>query len=62
MDKILCGTDKLVLIDKCRKNDGLWFDRGELDTVVKIGSFDKESKIVGILESMFGSINNGRSE
>ena len=29
MEKILVGADdKAVLIDRCRKGDGLWFDKG----------------------------------
>ncbi|MFH1731988.1 MAG: zf-TFIIB domain-containing protein [Planctomycetota bacterium] len=34
MDKILMGTDEAVVIDKCKKGHGLWFDGGELDTVI----------------------------
>ena len=28
MEKILCGETKRVCIDKCRRNDGIWFDTG----------------------------------
>ena len=34
MDKATMGTDEAVVIDKCRKGHGLWFDGGELDAVI----------------------------
>lgn len=54
MEKVLCGTDKKICIDKCINNDGIWFDVGELDEIIKMGSFDKNNKIVNLLEDMFG--------
>lgn len=54
MEKILCGTDMKISIDKCRNNEGIWFDTGELDEIIKMGSFDKNNKIVNLLEDMFG--------
>ncbi len=53
MEKILCGTDKKILIDKCRKNDGIWFDAGELNEVIEMGSFDKDNKVLNLLKDMF---------
>lgn len=57
MEKVLCGTsgDKKVLVDKCRRNDGIWFDEGELEEVIKMGSFDKENKVLDLLKDMFKS-------
>ena len=54
MEKILCGEDKKVLIDKCRGNDGLWFDKGELYQIIEMGSFDRDNKILALLGDMFG--------
>ncbi len=34
MDKVLVGPGKGEVIDRCRKGHGLWFDGGELDTVI----------------------------
>lgn len=56
MEKVLCGTEKNVLIDKCKKNDGLWFDSGELEEVIKMGSLDKDNRILHLLKDMFGKI------
>jgi Zn-finger nucleic acid-binding protein len=54
MEKILCGMEKNVLIDKCINNDGLWFDKGELEQIIRMGSLDKENRILNLLEDMFG--------
>jgi len=54
MEKVLCGTQKTVRIDRCRKNDGLWFDRGELHDIVKEGHFDEDNKVLTLLNDMFG--------
>jgi len=53
MEKILCGESKDVLIDRCRKNHGLWFDKGELHNVIEMGTLDENNKIVGLLNDMF---------
>ncbi len=54
MQKVLCGTDKKVLIDKCRRNDGLWFDAGELHQIIDTSSIDKNNKVLNLLKDMFG--------
>ncbi len=54
MNKIKCGKNKDVIIDKCPDNDGLWFDEGELIQIIKEGVFDKDNKILGILKNIFG--------
>ena len=54
MEKVLCGTDNKIRIDKCRKNDGIWFDEGELREIIKMGSFDKNNKVLNLLKDMFG--------
>jgi Zn-finger nucleic acid-binding protein len=60
MDKILCGIKEKVTLDKCPKQHGLWFNKGELEAVVEMGSFDlpyrqagKQNKIVKLLKEMF---------
>ena len=54
MNKVLCGTEKNVLIDKCGRDDGIWFDAGELHEVVEMCSFDKNNKVLYLLKDMFG--------
>ena len=54
MDKVLYGGgDKQVCIDKCRHNDGLWFDLGELEEITKMGNFDKNDKVLQLLRDVF---------
>ncbi len=56
MQKILVGPDSATqLIDKCSKGDGLWFDKGELQDVLKTGSFDQGQKVQKLLAEMFGA-------
>ena len=45
-------TDK-VTVDRCRKNHGLWFDRGELKTVLTIFDSDKHRSVGDLLKNMF---------
>ena len=54
MHKVLCGKERKVRIDKCKKDHGIWFDEGELEQVVAIGGFDKENKVPELLIDMFG--------
>ena len=55
MEKIMAGVaEPAILLDKCRKEHGLWFDSGELQDIVKSGSFDKENKVNRLLDDMFG--------
>lgn len=56
MHKVNVGPqDSVVLIDSCTKGDGLWFDKGELHDIFKIGSFDDEGKVKDLLADMFAS-------
>ena len=56
MQKIIVGlSTPALLIDKCPKGDGLWFDKGELKNILKTGSFDEKNKIVKLLSDMFGA-------
>ena len=55
MQKIVVGSSKpVLLIDKCRKGDGLWFDKGELQDIFDRAELDKENKIQKLLSDIFG--------
>jgi Zn-finger nucleic acid-binding protein len=55
MGKIVVGkTEPVLLIDKCRRGDGLWFDRGELQDILRRGQLDSDSRIQKLLADMFG--------
>ncbi len=53
MNKVFVGDGKKVLVDKCKKDHGIWFDNGELHDVVELGSIDKHNKIIELLNDMF---------
>lgn len=62
MRKSEIGEKGKVVVDKCKKNHGIWFDKGELQKVVKFGSVNKENKIIHLLKDMFensSQINGG---
>ncbi len=63
MHKIHTGSEDVpVIIDRCSKGHGLWFDRGELPHVLANGGFDKEQKVIKLLSQMFGqSAAGGKS-
>jgi Zn-finger nucleic acid-binding protein len=55
MRKIIVGeSTPILLIDKCRRGDGLWFDKGELNDIVNRAQLDKDNKISKLLADMFG--------
>ncbi len=55
MQKIIVGkATPALLIDKCAKGDGLWFDKGELGNIIDKAQFDKDNKIQRLLADMFG--------
>ena len=66
MTKVFVGEEKKILIDKCKKNHGLWLDKGELEDVIELSSQNREGKIIHLLKQMFesnlSSKNNGGSK
>ena len=63
MQKIVVGkATPTLLIDKCTKGDGLWFDKGELPEVIDKAQLDKDNKIQQLLADMFGSEQNANKQ
>lgn len=61
MAKIVVGqSESPLLIDKCRRTDGLWFDKGELRDILDRGELDKDNRIQCLLADMFGQ--DGRKQ
>ena len=58
MIKVHVGDEKEILIDKCKKEHGLWFDKGELKGVIEFGS-KEENKIIDLLKEMFENRMSG---
>ena len=55
MQKVIVGQSKPALfIDKCRRGDGLWFDKGELQDIFDRARLDRDNKIQKLLADMFG--------
>lgn len=54
MQKVLCGTDCRVRIDRCRRNHGIWFDAGELEEILRMGSLGGSTEVLDLLADMFG--------
>jgi Zn-finger nucleic acid-binding protein len=54
MQKIIAGSaSPKLLIDKCPNNDGLWFDKGELQNIFEKAQLDENNKIKALLTDMF---------
>lgn len=43
-----------LLVDRCARGDGLWFDRGELNEIINKAELDEGNKIKQLLADMFG--------
>lgn len=55
MQKIVVGSSvPSLLVDKCGKGDGLWFDKGELRAMFDGATLDRDNKILKLLTDMFG--------
>ena len=53
MEKVWVGSENKVLIDKCRRHHGLWFDKDELRSIIKMGNLDTNNRILNLLDDMF---------
>lgn len=56
MAKVAVGrSDPPLVIDKCPRDDGLWFDRGELEDILNRADLDDGNRIQRLLADIFGS-------
>ncbi len=53
LDKVRYGPASEVVLDKCPRNDGLWFDRDELSGVLRLGQFEGKP-VYDVLNAIFG--------
>jgi len=53
MEKVFLGDEKNILLDRCPKRHGIWFDKGELAEVVQLVSFDENNTILDFLKNLF---------
>jgi hypothetical protein len=55
MARIVVGqSTPPLLIDKCRRSDGLWFDKNELQDILSRAELDEHNRIQELLADMFG--------
>jgi Zn-finger nucleic acid-binding protein len=53
--KVAAGTKGDIILDVCPRNDGLWFDRGELADVLKLGSFPPHRRVYELIKETFAT-------
>ena len=54
MGKAVTGGEKPVTYDHCARGHGMWFDRGELTTILKYGSdVEGGGEVARLLREMF---------
>ncbi len=59
MTKVQCGAENKITLDKCKRHHGIWFNEGELESVVEMGGLDQQDKIINLLKEMFSHrLNN----
>ena len=54
MEKVTAGGDQKIRIDKCKKNHGIWFDRGELEDIIAQTTGQEDNRVLHLLQEMFG--------
>jgi len=55
MQKVIVGSEKpVLLIDRCSKGHGLWFDAGEMQSIIDRAQLDTENKIKKLFADVFG--------
>jgi Zn-finger nucleic acid-binding protein len=55
MKKVLYGGGKTIRIDRCRKNDGIWLDKGELMEILEEASYGESGVVLDLLKEMFAN-------
>jgi Zn-finger nucleic acid-binding protein len=53
MEKALYGGSKMIRIDRCVKNDGIWLDKGELREILEEASYGESGVVLDLLKEMF---------
>jgi Zn-finger nucleic acid-binding protein len=52
MEKVLSSNN--VLIDRCKNDYGLWFDKNELQTLVQFEYSENNARVPDLLKKIFG--------
>ena len=59
MEIVEAGGSGALLLDRCRRQHGLWFDRGELPALLERASLDTDGHIRSHLKELF-ILNQGK--
>jgi Zn-finger nucleic acid-binding protein len=43
-----------IIVDKCKKDHGLWFDKGELNSLLALEDVNHNNKMLFLLRNIFG--------
>ncbi len=54
MKKVLGGHNHDVRIDRCKQNHGMWFDRDELQAILKDENASGTKEVIHFLKEIFG--------
>ncbi len=54
MRKVCTRGESPVTYDKCTHGDGLWFDKGELEEILKDGALKDGARVESFLKGIFG--------
>lgn len=57
MEKVVLGRDPEIVIDRCDRQDGIWFDGGELARVIKMVA--RQEGLEGETVSFLGEVFKG---
>ena len=52
MDKVKIDAGGLVIIDKCKLNEGYWFDKNELQKILSV-NLDVDNPVIKQIQEMF---------
>jgi hypothetical protein len=53
MDCVMIGSNHEIEIDRCTRNHGIWFDRGELEQIAALLDDRKQSAVADLLRRTF---------
>ncbi len=53
MEEVHYKKDEDILLDLCRLNHGIWFDKGELEKVIRLNDLNGNSEVLKLLQEIF---------
>lgn len=59
--KVRFGIDREIVLDKCPRNDGLWFERNEILRALEMGRYEGRP-VYDVLNSIFGDASRDAGE